>query len=466
MRHDGLDLRLGDEGPLDPHRLVGSHGQEQPVSLADELLRTRLIQDDATVGEARRGERQPARHVGLDQPGDDVDARTLRGEHQVDACRPCELRDADDRILDVARGNHHQVGELVDNDEQIRIGLDLALAAGQWRDLAILNSLVELIDMPVTEVRQIVVTTVHLLDDPLQCVGCLLRVRDDRRDQVRDPLVRRQLDPLGVDEDQSHLVGRGPHENRGDETVDAARLSGASGTGHEQVRHAREVGHHEAALDVLAERSRQRMVIARRGTAAQDIPQCDQFTVRVGDLDADGLLAGDRTEDANIGARNRVGDVLAQRGDALDLDAWPELDLVARDGRAAHETGDRGVDAELLHDLRQGGDHVVICLRRGLVRRTRLEHVALRQGVGRATRERELSRLRSRLRCAEHDGLVARRVTDRMHLGDLRLLDLVSEQVVGRVVTGADACHQDRCRTVLVLQHRGVGDVIVGLVQE
>ena len=42
-----------------------------------------------------------------------------------------------------------------------------------------------------------------------------------------------------------------------------------------------------------------------------------------------------------------VGDVLAQRGDALDLDRRAELDLVPGDGRAAREAGDPGVDLEL-----------------------------------------------------------------------------------------------------------------------
>ena len=71
---DLVDLGLGDPGALHAHRLGGAHRQEQPVALADELLRARLVEDDPAVGELG-GERQPGRHVGLDQAGDHVDAR-------------------------------------------------------------------------------------------------------------------------------------------------------------------------------------------------------------------------------------------------------------------------------------------------------------------------------------------------------------------------------------------------------
>ena len=126
---DLVDLRLGDPGALDTHRLGRAHRQEETVTLADQLLRTRLVEDDAAVAELECGEREPRRHVGLDQAGHDVDRGPLRGEHQVDAGRAGELGDADDRVLDVARRDHHQVGELVDDDEEVGVRRQRALAA-------------------------------------------------------------------------------------------------------------------------------------------------------------------------------------------------------------------------------------------------------------------------------------------------------------------------------------------------
>ena len=129
------DLVLGDPGALHADRLRRAHRQEQPVALADQLVGARLVEDDARVGHARHGEGQARRHVRLDEAGDDIHRRTLGREHQVDAGCARQLGDAHDRVLDVARGDHHQVGELVDDDQQVRVGLEHALAAGRQHDL-------------------------------------------------------------------------------------------------------------------------------------------------------------------------------------------------------------------------------------------------------------------------------------------------------------------------------------------
>ena len=60
------------------------------------------------------------RDVRLDHPGDHVDGRSLRREDEVDADRARLLRQPDDRVLDGLRRDHHQVGELVDDDEEVR----------------------------------------------------------------------------------------------------------------------------------------------------------------------------------------------------------------------------------------------------------------------------------------------------------------------------------------------------------
>ena len=146
---------------------------------------------------------------------------------------------------------------------------------------------------------------------------------------------------------------------------------------------------------------------------------------------------------------------LRQRRDPLDLDARAELDLVARDRRAAHEAGDLRVDAELLHDLGQRRDDVVVRLGGGLVRRPGLEHLALGQRVGAPTRDRELLRLAGGGVLRDDDGLVARRVPGRDGLGEQWLGLMHVEQVMRRVVA-RDARHQDGGGPVLVLQHGGV----------
>ena len=57
--------------------------------------------------------------VGFDDAGDDVDGRALRREDGMDADRAGHLREAGDGRLDVLGGGHHEVGEFVDDEDDV-----------------------------------------------------------------------------------------------------------------------------------------------------------------------------------------------------------------------------------------------------------------------------------------------------------------------------------------------------------
>ena len=65
-------------------------------------------------------------------------------------------------------------------------------------------------------------------------------------------------------------------------------------------------------------------------------PRATIWRSRVGHLDADRLAARDRRQDAHVGRRHRVGDVLVEARDPGHLHAGAELELVAGDRRAHH----------------------------------------------------------------------------------------------------------------------------------
>ena len=66
----------------------------------------------------------------------------------------------------------------------------------------------------------------------------------------------------------------------------------------------------------------------------EDVAERDEVRRGVRHLDADGLLAGDRREDADLRRGERVREVVLQRGDLRDLRSGGELKLVARDARS------------------------------------------------------------------------------------------------------------------------------------
>ena len=170
-----------------------------------------------------------------------------------------ELGDANDGVFDVAGRDHHEVGELVDDNEKVRVFAQDAFTAGRNLDSPLGHRAVVVVDVFETERVQVVVPHVHLFDDPLQRLGGFFRVGDDGRDEVRNALVRRELDALGVDENHADFGGSRPHQQRRDHRVDERRLSRARRTRDEKVRHLGEVRDDKLALDVFSDTDRHRV---------------------------------------------------------------------------------------------------------------------------------------------------------------------------------------------------------------
>jgi hypothetical protein len=102
---DGVDLGLGDPGPLHPDRLARPHRQEERVALADELLGARLVEDDPAVGERRGRERHPRLGtLALISPVTTSTLGSLGRQDQVDAGGPRELGDSGTIDSSTSRG--------------------------------------------------------------------------------------------------------------------------------------------------------------------------------------------------------------------------------------------------------------------------------------------------------------------------------------------------------------------------
>lgn len=104
---------------------------EQHIAVAQQLLRPAGVQDGAGVHRRRHGQRQAGGNVGLDEAGDDIHRGALGGDDHMHPRRPGHLSQAYDGILHLAGRGHHQVGQLVDNDENKRQLFEGVALAGQ-----------------------------------------------------------------------------------------------------------------------------------------------------------------------------------------------------------------------------------------------------------------------------------------------------------------------------------------------
>ena len=102
----------------------------------------------------------------------------------------------------------------------------------------------------------------HLANRVAQRIRREFGLGDDWRIQVRNAFVVAQLQPLGIDENQPHLIGRGLVQNRHDEGIDGHTLARAGRAGDEQVRHSGQIGHHDASINIFAEGHGQLRLVA------------------------------------------------------------------------------------------------------------------------------------------------------------------------------------------------------------
>ena len=126
--HQRFGVLGGNIRPLETRGLRLPRRNEEHVPVAEQRLGAHAVDDRAAVHLRCHAKRDATRKVRLDQSRDDVDARSLRREQEVNADRARLLREARERRLDLALHRHHQIRELVDHDDDVRQDLAAIVA--------------------------------------------------------------------------------------------------------------------------------------------------------------------------------------------------------------------------------------------------------------------------------------------------------------------------------------------------
>ena len=162
------------------------------------------------------------------------------------------LREARDRLFHVAGIEHHQIGQLVDDDDDVRNRLFVPRFVEQAGRAILIEQAVVLVDVPDAFGGEQFQAALHFADRVAQRIGREFRLGDDGRVKMRNAFVVAQFQTLGVHQNQAHLIGRGLVQDRHDHRVDGDALARAGGTGDQQMRHSGEIGGDDAAVDVFA----------------------------------------------------------------------------------------------------------------------------------------------------------------------------------------------------------------------
>ena len=281
----------------------------------------------------------------------------------MNAAGPRHLRQPLDAGLDFLACNHHQVGHLIDDDNDIgdrnrlefvrlehRIagflvepGLDRALehlALGQ----RLAHPAIVAFDVAHAHAGHLAIALFHLAHDPFQGDDGLLGVGDNRRQQVRNAVIDAEFQHLRVNHDHPAFFRRQLVQQGQDHRVDRHRLARSGRTGNQQVGHLCQVGHHRIAANVLAQRQGQAHGAVPEIACRQYLAQDHLFAVDVGQFNPD-----DRPPrhggHAGRQRRHRPGDVIGQTDHAAGFQARGRFKFVHGHDRAGADTGDFALHA-------------------------------------------------------------------------------------------------------------------------
>jgi hypothetical protein len=131
MKSTMLWISVGDERALDADEFGRAGRQVKHVAFAQEFVRAHRVEDGARIHLGGDLEGDARGDVGLDDAGDDVHARPLRGDDAMNARGARHLRDAGDGHFDVGGRDEHQVGQFVNNNDDVAqvVGNDDVLVA-------------------------------------------------------------------------------------------------------------------------------------------------------------------------------------------------------------------------------------------------------------------------------------------------------------------------------------------------
>ncbi len=287
----------------------------------------------------------------------------------MDARRPRFLRQALDEKFDFFARRHHQIGKLVHNDHDLRQGAEVQLLFFVDRLAALcvisgLHAAPELFafgmggadffvvagQAPHADAGHHAIAIFHLLNRPFEGADRLGRFCHDRRQEMRDIVVYRKLQHLGIDHDHAALVWRQSIKQRQDHAVETNRLTRSGRARDQQMRHRGKISNHGITCDILAQNDGKLRGLIGKCGAGRQFMENNRFPLGIGKLNANHGTA--RNGRDTSGERRHVPrNIIGQLDDTACLDAAFWLQLIHGDNRAGANLRDHALHFEIIKDI-------------------------------------------------------------------------------------------------------------------
>ena len=170
---------------------------------------------------------------------------------------------------------------------------------------------------------------------------------------MRNIPVHTEFDLFGIDQDQLDLLRRCLVEDTQNDAVDAHRLTGAGGTGDQQVGHLVDIEYDGTPGHLTAEAGGDAALGIPEFRRLQQVAQVNDGGIVVRHLDTDRRFAGDGRLDAHARLGKVHGNVVYQIGNGTHTHTCLRFDLIPRDGRSAGAGHTLDADLEALQRILQ-----------------------------------------------------------------------------------------------------------------
>ena len=166
----------------------------------------------------------------------------------MDTCGSGQLCQTTDRFLHFAGAYHHQIRQLVHDNDDLRHLLRCFLSFRNRHSLYFLVIPLQITDIIIGKLP---ITVFHLTDAPVQCSRCFLGICHYRDQQMRNAVIDTQFHDLRIHHDQFHIIRMRLVQNTHDQRINAYGLTGTGSSGDQHMRHLGNIRHHSLACDIL-----------------------------------------------------------------------------------------------------------------------------------------------------------------------------------------------------------------------